>query len=221
MVEGPAEVTFLEALLPRLLPAHSFQVYPHQGRGRLSTDPNKEPAPTQRGLFDNLATTLRVWGRHFDPAVDRVVVLADVDEDDCAELLGRLESLHKKINPRPRTIFRLAIEETEAWYLGDAAAVRKAFPEASRNKLAAWKPDRVGRTWELFQEIIGAQSEDKPGWGEAMGAVLAVDEPLERKNRSPSFRKFCRRVREHAGEPSVSKRPSSTKTQSRRQGTRR
>jgi len=37
----------------------------------------------------------------------------------------------------------------------------------------------------------------------APSSYPTVDEPLEDHNSSPSFRKFCRGVREHAGEPAV------------------
>lgn len=203
LVEGVADRTFLEQLLPRLIPKHSWQVYPHQGRGKLPNDPTKTPDKRQFGLLDNLPAKLRAWGKSLNPATDRVVVVIDQDNDDCKDLLARLHKIHKAIDPRPVTIFRLAIEETEAWYLGDAKAVKKAFVKVKSHRLNEWKPDTVGRTWELFQEVVNAPTEDKVGWGEVMGKVLTVEEPLEAHNRSPSFCKFCRRVREHAGDPAV------------------
>ena len=105
---------------------------------------------------------------------------------------------------RPRRRSLCCIEhrqETEAWYLGDPKAVYRTFSKVKRTRLNQWHPDSVGQTWELFQEIINAPTDDKVAWGEAMGQALTVTEPLENHNRSPSFRKFCRRVRELAGEP--------------------
>ncbi len=201
LVEGPADAAFLERLLPRLIPRHRWQVYPHEGRGRLPGKLVAPPDAKRRGLLDNLPAKLSAWGKTFDPATDRVVVVLDQDIDDCKELLAKLGRMYAHLSSRPQAIFRLAIEETESWYLGDAKAVQRAFPKADGRKLATWRPDSVDRTWEKFQEIIRAAADDKVAWGEAMGQVLAVDEPLDRKNRSPSFRKFCRRVREHAGEP--------------------
>ncbi len=200
LVEGPADVAFLEKVLPRLIPAHSFQLYPHQGRGKLPGKVDTTPDPTRRGLLDNLPAKLRAWGRSFSGETDRVVVLLDLDEGDCAELLARLNRMLKSVTPHPVTLFRLAIEETESWYLGDRSAIRKAFPSAKLRKLDAWKPDSIVGTWEYFMEIIGASSDDKVAWGDAMGATIRVEEPLEPRNASPSFRKFCRRVRELAGE---------------------
>lgn len=200
LVEGPADVAFLENLLPRLIPAHSFQIYPHQGRGKLPGDLDAKADPMRRGLLDNLPAKLRAWGRQFQSETDRVVVLVDLDDGDCAELLARLRRALDSIHPRPETLLRLAIEEVESWYLGDRSAIKKAFPSAKLRKLDAWEPDSIGGTWERFMEVIGATSDDKVAWGEAMGALIHVEEPLESHNRSPSFVKFCRRVRELAGE---------------------
>jgi hypothetical protein len=150
-------------------------------------------------LLDNLPAKLRAWGKIFDGAVDRVVVLVDLDDDDCSELLGRLSRLHQAINPRPEVAFRLAIEEVEAWYLGDLKAIKAGFPKAKTRRLALWQPDSSTGSWELFMEVIGAQSPDKVLWGEIMGIHLQVDEPLDDYNASMSFRKFCRRVRALAG----------------------
>lgn len=55
LVEGPSDVALLNELLPRLIPGHAFQVYPHQGKGKLPKDPLARPEARQRGLLDNLA----------------------------------------------------------------------------------------------------------------------------------------------------------------------
>lgn len=200
LVEGPADVSLLENLLPRLIPGHAWEIYPHQGRGKLPGDPDAKVDSSRRGLLDNLPMKLRAWGEVLDSSTDRVVVLLDVDRDDCSGLLNRLKRMQQALASCPVTIFRLAIEESESWYLGDRVAIREAFPKANLRKLGDWVPDsRVG-SWELFMQVIGAPSDDKVNWGESMGKTLRVNEPLEKANVSPSFVKFCRRVRELAGE---------------------
>ena len=205
LVEGPSDESLLRGLLPRLAPKHRFQIYPHQGKGKLPGNPNAAPDPKQRGLLDNLAATLRAWGKSFRSETDRVVVLCDLDNDDCVGLLAKLKAMEAAIKKAPMCIFRLAIEETESWYLGDFDAISRAFPKAKKKHLKTWKPDSICGSWERFQLVVGAVSDEKVAWGEAMGRVLHVEEPLERRNLSPSFRKFCRRVREHSGESGVVK----------------
>ena len=54
-------------------------------------------------------------------------------------------------NPRPRTLFRIAIEESEAWLLGDRAALKAAYPSA-READSEWLRSRTafvarGKSW--------------------------------------------------------------------------
>src|SRR5258708_38364111 len=112
LVEGPGEVAFLNEWLPRFIPAHSFIIIPHQGKGRLSADPKKKPDPKQRGLLDQLPAKLRAFGKTLNPDTDRVVVLVDLDDQDCHDLKKRLKKAQKDCNPEPTVLFRIAIEET-------------------------------------------------------------------------------------------------------------
>jgi hypothetical protein len=196
LVEGPSETALLEALLPRLLPGHAFRVIEHQGKGKL----RKKAKPLQRGLLDQLQPKLRAYGRSLNPETDRVLVLVDADEEDCAVLKGRLTRALARINPRPTVLFRIAIEETEAFYLGDPVAIRAAFPSANLTRLSAYRQDSVCGTWELFREVIGAENEDKVVWAENMGPHLSLDRTGRRANRSPSFHSFRSGCLQLAGE---------------------
>lgn len=90
LVEGPSEKELLNGLLPRLIPGHKFEIYPHQGKGKLSNDFNSAPNRMHRGVLDQLPAILRAWGKSFSPETDRVVVLVDLDNDDCRWLLDQL-----------------------------------------------------------------------------------------------------------------------------------
>ncbi len=64
-------------------------------------------------------------------------------------------------------MFRLAIEETEAWYLGDQTAVLKAFPRAKVSVLAGYVQDSQGGTWEVLANAVypgGAAEVKRAGW---------------------------------------------------------
>lgn len=80
LVEGRAEEAFLKGWLPRLLPAHSFIIIPHQGKGSLPVNPKRRPDPKKRGLLDQLAAKLRAFGKTLKSETDRVVVLVDLDD---------------------------------------------------------------------------------------------------------------------------------------------
>jgi len=203
LVEGRAEEAFLTEWLPRLLPAHSFIVLPHQGKGRLSTDRRKKRNPKQRGLLDQLPAKLRAYGKALNSDTDRVVVLVDLDDQDCYDLKKRLNNLLRHCDPKPTVLFRIAIEETEAFFLGDSAGVKKAFPQAKVGKIRRYHQDSICGTWEFLRDVIGdrAGSEDKVAWAEAIGRHLTAEWKGRKANRSPSFRIFCKGLLKLCGEP--------------------
>jgi hypothetical protein len=201
-VEGPSEEAFLKGWLPRFLPsAHTFKIIPHRGKGKLSGDPSRKPDPKRQGLLDQLPAKLRAYGKALRPDTDRVVILVDLDDDACHALKKRLVTLLKFCEPRPIVLFRIAIEEVEAFYLGDRNAIKVAFPRARLHKMKSYVQDSICGTWELFQMVIGAQSEDKVAWAESMGRYLTVNWKGPRANLSPSFQQFCTGLLRHAGEP--------------------
>lgn len=143
---------FMAGFLPRLLPAGvTYRVHPFQGKNDLLT---------------NLDSRLRAYARWL-PADWRVVVLVDRDDDDCRRLKRRLEaaceqarllSRRQAAGPDWQVVTRLAIEELEAWYFGDWAAVRSAYPRvpATIPRQAAYcDPDAVaGGTWEALERVL-------------------------------------------------------------------
>jgi hypothetical protein len=201
LVEGPSEEALAQGWLPRLLPRHAFTLIRHRGKGRLSGDPLKVPDVRREGLLDQLPAKLRAYGQALNPATDRVVVLVDLDDDDCLHLKKRLVALLDHCDPKPYVLFRIAIEETESFYLGDPGAIRSAFPQAKLQRMKDYVQDSICGTWELFQRVVDARSEDKVGWAEQMGRHLGTEWRGRAANRSPSFQQLCQGLLRAAGEP--------------------
>lgn len=98
-------------------------------------------------------------------------------------------------------MFRLAIEETESWFLADKAAIRKAFPAAKLPIINNIPLDaRVG-AWEKLAECLGRKSaeitgSDKIYWAEQISPHLNFTNPA-----SPSLGKLisglARELSEH------------------------
>ncbi len=194
LVEGSSEEALFKIWLERFLPkGHAFKIIKHRGKGRLPGNIERAPDPRRQGLLDQLPAKLRAFGTALDPNTDRVLVLVDLDNDDCRDLKRRLENLAKACDPAPVVLFRIAIEETEAFYLGDRAAIKKAFPHAKLGKLSEYEPDSICGAWELFQDVIGeaGRGEDKVGWARKMGPHLGTAYQGRAGNRSPSFRALC------------------------------
>lgn len=198
LVEGAADKAFLDAWLPRFLPKHQFVVHPHQGKGRLPAAPVTRDR-TARGLLDQLPAKLIAYGRTLKPDTERVLVLVDADDEDCRTLKKRLLKMWNDIDPRPEVLFRIAVRETETFFLGDYAALRSAFPKTKRSKLDGYVPDGEFATWEYLRDVIGEppDSEDKRAWAESIGPKLSLD---PEKNKSPSFRQLCTGFQRLCGE---------------------
>jgi hypothetical protein len=200
LVEGPADAAFFRTWLPRFLVGHTAQIIQHRGKGRLSGQPTQPPGRRREGLLDQLPEKLRAYGRALNPETDRVLVVLDLDDDDCMDLKRRLLAVLDTCDPKPVVLFRIAIEETEAFYLGDPEAIRKAFPTARLAKLQTYTQDSICGTAEVFQEVIGASREDKVGWAERMAAHLGTSWRGAAANHSPSFRQLCQGILKLAGE---------------------
>lgn len=185
LVEEPSMETFLRVLLPRLLgDKTSFEIYPHQ---------------CKEDLLLKLPVRLKGYANWL-PETWRIVVVVDRDDDDCGELKLRLEAMAMKVRLVTRSaaqgevysvVNRIAIEELEAWYFGDWAAVRAAFPRVTNAIPAQSKyrdPDAItGGTWEAFERILQKAGYYKGGLRkiEAARFIAAHIEP--ERNNSKSF----------------------------------
>jgi hypothetical protein len=157
----------------------------------------------KHNLLAKLPARLRAYAARIHSGEDlKLAVLIDCDGDDCRELKNRLEAMARdaglatKSAPDGNNSFivvnRLAIEELEAWFLGDAAAVRAAFPKAStfEKKPAYRDPDAIrGGTWEALHRLL------KPYYPESYPKIEAARRIAPHlnvsTNRSASFRCFC------------------------------
>lgn len=186
LVEGPSEVAFFDRWLPRAFAGHQFVTHKHQGKGSLPKDPDKPPARHLRGLLDLLPATLRGYADALATNDEAVIVVVDADDDDPVALRKQIEKVVRDYAPT-NAVVRLAVEETEAYYLGDLHALRAAYPTADHAKAAAYQPDAIvaGGTAELFGEIIGDDGLRKVEWAEAMGARVTTSPA---RSRSPSFK---------------------------------
>jgi hypothetical protein len=209
LVEGQAELTALSILMNRILgdygQPHTWRIHKHRGIGRIPDNPGGKPNKHDQTLLHNLPSKLRAYGdEQRDDVV--VVVLVDLDDrSDCVSFKNNLVELLNYCPQQPKVLFRIAIEELEAWLLGDQPAIKQAYPNALQPVLDAYAQDSQCGTWELLAEAIypggftalgehGKRSvrilEQKRIWAKEICPFLDVQE-----NQSPSFQVFRDGVR--------------------------
>ena len=181
---------------------HSWRVIPYKGLGRIPRNMHGLTDPRRRILLDQLPRILRGYGRSLpDPAA--VIVVVDLDDKDCIAFKGELLDVLNACNPRPKALFRIAIEESEAWLLGDREAVKAGFPYTKEPVLDSYVQDSICGTWEVLADAIhpggsarlkGLGYPDigiaKSEWAKAIAPMMDVD-----RNRSKSFQVFRDAVR--------------------------
>lgn len=200
LVEDSSGAVLVDTLVPKVIgpqgSPHSWRVHAYKGIGRLPKGLKGGSDPAKRALLDQLPRLLAGYGK--TPGIDAVVVLLDSDERNCKEFLQELKGLLGRCDPAPDTLFRLAIEEMEAWHLGDRAALLAAYPRARKDVLGRYVQDSVCGTWELIADAVhpgGAAAVKKAGWplpGQLEHEWAARISPHMdvAANQSPSFCRF-------------------------------
>ena len=190
---------------------HSWRVHPYKGLGRVPKNLRGAGDPARRLLLDRLPALLRGYGKSLDDS-SAVVVTVDCDDRDCRAFKRELLDVLEACAPRPNALFRIAIEESEAWLLGDRAAVKAAYPNAKDAVLDGYAQDSICGTWELLADAVrpgGARRLRRAGWPAPGRAKREWAERIAPRmnpdgNRSPSFRAFrdgVRRLAEKSGRP--------------------
>ncbi len=156
LVEDSSGATLIDALMPRILgpigQPHTWKIHRYKGIGHIPKDLKRTTDPAKRALLNRLPRLLHGYGK--TAGIDAVVVVVDNDGRDCKKFLAELNGLLQQCNPAPKTLFRLAIEEMEAWLLGDRQALLAAYPRAKKNILSRYQQDSICGTWELLADAV-------------------------------------------------------------------
>lgn len=213
LVEDSSTERLLEHLMPKLVgplhQPHSWTLHPYKGKGRLPHNLRDAPKSEHRDfLLPNLPILLRNYAKQAN--IGGVIVVCDTDDTDCVVFLNELKHVAKVSGADAIAMFRLAIEETEAWFLGDKQALLEAYPRAKKRLLNAYVQDSVCGTWERLADIVhsgGSRAILKAGWpasgtvkhkwADEIGPLMDPD-----RNRSPSFGKLRDGLRRLASQPS-------------------
>ena len=208
LVEDQSGEKALEIIVPKIIGScHTFEIHPYKGAGPIPKGLGKTDA-NKRILLDRLPKLLRGIGKTFSKYPEdyraAVVVVCDLDNKNCKDFLAELNGVLNSCNPRPETRFCIAIEEGEAWFLGDIPAIKRAYPKARNKILKKYVNDSVCGTWELLADAIfpgGREKLSARGWSTVGAQKSEWAEKISphmdvQTNKSPSFNYFRNKLLE-------------------------
>ena len=171
LVEDKSGKIALKSILEKILRPngqdHSYTIHSYKGIGRIPKDLRGTTDPQKRIFLDRLPKLLRGYGKSLQDFPAAVVVVVDLDDKDCLVFKQEMLDILNACNPQPTTLFRIAIEEGEAWLLGDRNAVKAAYPRAKERVLDTYVQDSICGTWEMLADAVypgGSQKLKQLGW---------------------------------------------------------
>ncbi len=207
LVEDLSGKIMLASLIPMIIgadPANTFRIIHYRGCGSLPSDLKVNQAADKRALLNQLPRLLIGYSRAFQNAVsdNAVIVVCDLDTRDKDTFLARLNQMRDEAAAAtsvPLTVrFCLAIEEGEAWLLGDWEAVKQAYPQTKASVFRKYQNDAVCGTWEMLADMIcpggsaklkaeghSLLGQAKCEWAEKISPLMDIS-----RNKSPSFNVF-------------------------------
>ena len=208
LVEDLSGKRALDVLVPKIIGAQdTFRVHSYRGIGRIPKNMKDASDASKRILLTNLPKLLKGYGRTFQGCAPgyraAVILVCDLDDKNLKDFLIELHAILDNCHPKPKTHFCIAIEEGEAWFLGDVRAVKSAYPAADDRVLASYVNDSICGTWETLADAVypgGAKALSNKGW-QTVGAEKSrwADDISPRmdpeNNASPSFCFFRDRIR--------------------------
>lgn len=202
LIEDQSSAILIELLMERMTSKRPDLTYRCTAFGGLGGFTKKNTVKeTKTGkLLNDLATYLRGLNKSLSNFHSVVVIVLDNDKNNTEEFQATLESVAQVNNITVDHVFCIAVEEVEAWLLGDRAALITAYPFAKLQVLNSYVQDSICGTWEVLADAVYPGGlvklkRDCPTyrevgvckceWARKIGVHMEPE-----KNLSPSFQRF-------------------------------
>ncbi|MGB5769796.1 MAG: DUF4276 family protein [Crocosphaera sp.] len=177
MLEEPSMKALLDVLLPRIIPENiTFKCIPHEGK---------------QDLEKSIPKKLKAWNTEA-----KFIIIRDQDSGNCLKIKEQLSDLCQQ-SGRSDSLIRIVCHELESWFLGDLAAVEKAFNlrqgklSQKQNNAKYRDPDQLNSAKQELKKLV--DNYQQISGSREIGQYLEV-ENIE-KNTSYSFKVFIQGVR--------------------------
>jgi len=208
LVEDKSGGILLEEILKKYINDREgiyYRINSFKGIGRIPKKIDKVHKMKTNRLLTDLPIYLKGLNNSLRtlPYKTAVFVVVDNDDEDCVLLKRKLLEICNKLNLNIQIFFCIAIEEMEAWLLGDPEAIAKAYSSVKKQVLQSYSQDSICGTWEYLADAVykggftrlkkeAASYEigkQKCIWAKEIGTYLNI-----RNNKSPSFNYFISKL---------------------------
>lgn len=192
LVEEPSMEAALREIMPRIL------------RDRAPWKPINMGSKDK--LLKALPARLRAYRKRIDNGENiKIIVLVDRDSDNCEALKHKLETIAHEAGLTTKTavngkgdfqvVTRIAIEELEAWFMGDVDALKAAFTSLkSANFPRTFNNPDNGGTWERLHRFLKRHGIYRNSYPKIQAARTIAKHMEPGRNRSRSFQAFLQGV---------------------------
>jgi len=208
LTEDKSGKVLLDIIVPKIISSeNTFRIINFKGIGKIPNNIHKEPDPKKKLILNKLPALLKVYGKMYNQKDCTVIVVVDCDKRNCNIFKQELVDVLKGCNPKPNAFFRIAIEEIEAWLLGDMTAMERAYPKYDKQEYKGYIQDSIIGTWEKLADITLSRNvasylkksaypeigKQKIEWAQKIGTFMDMN-----SNISPSFNCFKQKLEEYA-----------------------
>ena len=192
LVEEPSMEAALREIMPRILQRRAHWKLINMG--------------SKGKVLKALPARLRAYRKRIDNGENlKIIVLIDQDKDNCEWLKHRLETIAREaglitkaaVNGQGdfQVVTRIAIEELEAWFIGDIEALKATFTSLkSVNFPANFRNPDNGGTWERLHRFLRHHGIYRNRYPKIEAARKIAKHMEPQRNRSCSFQIFLQGV---------------------------
>ena len=112
----------------------TYKIHSFKGIGKIPLKANKISQIKSKRLLTDLPMYLKGMDTSLKnmPGKKAIFVILDSDDEDCTNMKRSLVQMYQELRISIQVFFCIAIEEMEAWLLGDSEALVTAYPMAKR-----------------------------------------------------------------------------------------
>lgn len=198
LVEDRSGSLLIKEIMRLYNPHIKYEIKYFHGIGTIPKNSPNKNLPKTGKLLNDLPGILAGLTKSLSALQYRaaIIVVLDLDKGNCAQLKNSLLAT-KPSECQVDVFFCIAIEEIEAWLLGDKNAIMTAYPKANKKILNSYESDSIIGTWEKLADVVyrggiknfrkvaptgPQQGKYKCDWATQIGSHLNL-----RNNKSPSF----------------------------------